>query len=29
MEFGVALPPLNLRSMALFGQMLVGALSGA
>jgi amino acid transporter len=28
MEFAVALPPLNLRSMALFGQMLVGALSG-
>jgi len=28
MQFGLALPPLNLRSMALFGQMLVGALSG-
>jgi glutamate:GABA antiporter len=28
MEFAAALPPLNLRSMALFGQMLVGALSG-
>ncbi|MFZ0735800.1 MAG: APC family permease [Candidatus Acidiferrales bacterium] len=28
MEFALALPPLNLRSMALFGQMLVGALSG-
>lgn len=26
--FAVALPPRNLRSMALFGQMLVGALSG-
>jgi glutamate:GABA antiporter len=28
MEFALALPPYNLRSMALFGQMLVGALSG-
>jgi glutamate:GABA antiporter len=28
MEIALALPPLNLRSMALFGQMLVGALSG-
>jgi amino acid transporter len=28
MEFALALPPRNLRSMALFGQMLVGALSG-
>lgn len=28
MQFALALPPLNLRSMALFGQMLVGALSG-
>jgi amino acid transporter len=28
MEFALAVPPLNLRSMALFGQMLVGALSG-
>jgi glutamate:GABA antiporter len=28
MEFALALPPLNLHSMALFGQMLVGALSG-
>lgn len=28
MQFGLALPPLTLRSMALFGQMLVGALSG-
>jgi glutamate:GABA antiporter len=28
MEFAPALPPLNLFSMALFGQMLVGALSG-
>jgi glutamate:GABA antiporter len=28
MEFAFALPPRNLRSMALFGQMLVGALSG-
>lgn len=26
--FGFALPPANLRSLALFGQMLVGALSG-
>jgi len=28
MEFALALPPYNLRSMALFGQMTVGALSG-
>jgi amino acid transporter len=28
MEFALALPPYNLHSMALFGQMLVGALSG-
>jgi glutamate:GABA antiporter len=28
MQFSLALPPLNLRTMALFGQMLVGALSG-
>jgi glutamate:GABA antiporter len=28
MGFALAVPPLNLRSMALFGQMLVGALSG-
>lgn len=28
MQFALALPPMNLRSMALFGQMLVGALSG-
>jgi glutamate:GABA antiporter len=28
MQFSLALPPYNLRSMALFGQMLVGALSG-
>jgi amino acid transporter len=28
MEFALALPPFNLHSMALFGQMLVGALSG-
>jgi amino acid transporter len=28
MEFALALPPRNLHSMALFGQMLVGALSG-
>jgi glutamate:GABA antiporter len=28
MESALALPPYNLRSMALFGQMLVGALSG-
>jgi amino acid transporter len=28
MEFALALPPRNLRSMALFGQMLVGGLSG-
>ena len=28
MRFALALPPFNLRSMALFGQMLVGALSG-
>lgn len=28
MEFALALPPHNLHSMALFGQMLVGALSG-
>jgi glutamate:GABA antiporter len=28
MQFGLALPRMNLRSMALFGQMLVGALSG-
>jgi glutamate:GABA antiporter len=28
MEFALALPPYNLRSMALFGQLLVGALSG-
>lgn len=28
MEFALALPPLNLLSLALFGQMLVGALSG-
>jgi glutamate:GABA antiporter len=28
MEFALALPPLSLRSLALFGQMLVGALSG-
>jgi amino acid transporter len=28
MQFALALPPLNLRSMALFGQMMVGALSG-
>jgi amino acid transporter len=28
LEFALALPPRNLRSMALFGQMLVGALSG-
>jgi glutamate:GABA antiporter len=28
MQFALALPPFNLRSMALFGQMLVGALSG-
>jgi amino acid transporter len=28
MEFALALPPLNLFSMALFGQMMVGALSG-
>lgn len=28
MQFGLTLPPFNLRSMALFGQMLVGALSG-
>jgi glutamate:GABA antiporter len=28
MEFALALPPHNLRTMALFGQMLVGALSG-
>jgi len=28
MELALALPPMNLRSMALFGQMLVGALSG-
>jgi glutamate:GABA antiporter len=28
MEFALALPPRNMRSMALFGQMLVGALSG-
>jgi glutamate:GABA antiporter len=27
-EFALALPPSNLHSMALFGQMLVGALSG-
>lgn len=27
-DFAFALPPLNLHSMALFGQMLVGALSG-
>lgn len=27
-EFALALPPYNLHSMALFGQMLVGALSG-
>jgi amino acid transporter len=28
LEFALALPPHNLHSMALFGQMLVGALSG-
>jgi amino acid transporter len=28
LQFALALPPLNLHSMALFGQMLVGALSG-
>lgn len=28
MQFALALPPLNLFSMALFGQMMVGALSG-
>src|SRR5580693_7833319 len=28
MDFALALPPYNLRSMALFGQMMVGALSG-
>lgn len=28
MQFALALPPYNLHSMALFGQMLVGALSG-
>ena len=28
LQFALALPPRNLRSMALFGQMLVGALSG-
>jgi amino acid transporter len=28
MEFALALPPRNVRSLALFGQMLVGALSG-
>ncbi|WP_263350767.1 APC family permease [Acidicapsa acidisoli] len=28
MEFAAVMPPMNLRSMALFGQMLVGALSG-
>src|ERR1700722_5569278 len=28
MQFALALPPHNLRTMALFGQMLVGALSG-
>lgn len=28
MEFAAVMPPINLRSMALFGQMLVGALSG-
>jgi amino acid transporter len=28
MQFALAMPPRNLRSMALFGQMLVGALSG-
>jgi len=28
MEFALAVPPLNLLSLALFGQMLVGALSG-
>ena len=28
MEFALALPPYDLHSMALFGQMLVGALSG-
>ncbi|HEX2775355.1 MAG TPA: APC family permease, partial [Candidatus Acidoferrales bacterium] len=28
MQFALALPPMNLRSMALFGQMMVGALSG-
>ncbi len=28
MQFALSLPPLNLLSMALFGQMMVGALSG-